>query len=152
LLGSQVSYVIQYYRRMRRDRDCDAMPSMDYRWVLATAALVAQEFEKGRGGLPFSRLESSLPLMREDLERIVEFLISGEVIGRNMRGNILLERPPEKVELSVLLGPLVKLNVNVDESTKTQVGKVKFDNATWLEQGLPDLTEWAKDKSLADLL
>jgi hypothetical protein len=90
--------------------------------------------------------------MREDLERIVEFLISGEVIGRNIRGNILLERPPEKVELSVLLGPLVKLNVNVNESTKTQVGKVKFDNATWLEQGLPDLTEWAKDKSLADLL
>lgn len=157
LLGGQISYVMQNFKRLRRDRAENTLPHLDYRWVLTVAALVAQEFQKGTGGITASRLEELLPIARVEIDRIVEYLTGLKGFGQNLRGRIILEQPPTLITLESFLGPLMDLDLP-EEAIKPTAGDVPalpvmgLDRIDWLRSHLDHLHGWAKGRTVQDLL
>ncbi|GAB4316807.1 MAG: hypothetical protein Kow0059_09500 [Candidatus Sumerlaeia bacterium] len=155
LLGGTISYVAQNFRRLRRARTADTMPHLDYRWVLAVAVLVAQEFQKGAGGISPARLEELLPLAREDLDRIIAYLIDSEGFGINTKGRLILERPPTLIPLNSFLKPLLDVQwpePSEGEDDGLAESAMGLDRPDWLRSHQMLLNQWINGKTLQDFL
>ncbi len=104
LLGNEVSYVTQHFRRLCRKAMLESPPQvMDSRVVLAVLLVIANQFRHNAGGMTAAQLADRLLIPDTDLNLILHTLEEAKLVTTAADGTYVMARPIENIDVSQLL-------------------------------------------------
>ncbi len=148
LVGNEIVYIVQNYRSLRRERFSRPNYTVyDGKLLFAVMFLIADGFDRDRGGESYARLKDFLGLRDEELQSCLDRLMKAGLITRTQTGFFAPSRPLEHISPSEALALGCSLP-NLFHSPELGQHRAQLI--------LKDLQEseenWKKGKSLKDLL
>jgi uncharacterized BrkB/YihY/UPF0761 family membrane protein len=148
LAGNEIVYILQNYRTLRRERFARPVyTTLDSKLIFAVSLLIADAFERNRGGIPYGDIKSALGLKDGELQQALTLLRKLGMIVRTEEKNYTLTRPAHHIRVDEILA----LGCNVPRLFHSP-----DRDSHRLEDVLENLQEsveaWQKDKTLHDVL
>jgi len=151
LIGASVSFYAQHSQQITRERRSLPSAIVDEYTGLNIVYRVAKQFDDNNGGASISKLESSLSVGPEVMQRIINKLISNKVVAVSVDGDHLLparslDKLPLKEIMAILRAPESSMPASL--MTDPKVVQVMEELNDSLNQSLEDksVMEWVRDK------
>ena len=150
LLGSEVTYCLQHFDLMSRERQ--QVAPVEGSWLsLAALAFITQSFRNGQPVVPYSQLASHLRLEARQVRRALDPVLEAGIL-QEMRGKsegYLLARDPHDLELSEIFRLYEPLQWEMIEPQEGETSNALEDLRVHLTQARRRVTQGL---TLADLV
>jgi len=149
LVGNQVVYVSQNFRRLRLFHfGPKSRTYLDGRLLVAITLLVADSFERGKGGIDHDKLGMLLRVPPREFDRAMGILIKHQLIELTEDGRYTMRLPPDRVCIDTLL------NLGCDPiAVCARHGLLEYPQVSKALEGIQDqILGVGRKRTLRDLL
>jgi len=147
LLGCELSYLLQNYKRLQYETFRKIPHTvLDSKLVFLVFFVIAEQYQKEKGGTSFSHLLKKVTIKYEELENLIDLLKEKGVITETENGLFIPSRPLDKLKPMDLLHLGCKVdNLYLKESEDD------IPTCLTLEQLQKFVVSWSEGKSIRDL-
>jgi YihY family inner membrane protein len=104
LVGNQIVYVAQNFTRLRLHHfGPQSRTYLDGRLLVAITLLIADAFERGKGGIRYEELGMMLRVPPREFDRAMGILLRHHVIAMTEDGRYTMRQPPDRICIDTLL-------------------------------------------------
>jgi len=148
LLGCEITFLLQNYARLRaeafRKKGCTIM---DSRLVFMVFMVIADNFQRGSGGIDFHRLLRRVPIRAVEMDHILRLLLKAGIVSETTEGLFIPTLPPDKTKLSDIFAVGCRPAELLSRESKSD--EAIFHTMEDLQE---TLAQWAKEKSIKDII
>ncbi len=148
LLGSELAFLVQNYRRLRKETFRKVpYTTMDASLLFLVFLVVVDYFVEGRGGAGFDQILNRVPITADEMEKALKILKQGGMISESSDGRFLPSRPLDTMRPSDILQLGCRAHNLLQGDTPSGQGIVRV-----MEDLHDSLIKWSTARTVKDLI